>query len=91
MAGDLIRSFEKIDVNSYLPELPDIVKNAYGQDDVNKLMTMLGGMMNGQGGGAGMAGFNQEPSMEAVPAAMPGAAGQGAIPSPGAMQGAGVG
>ena len=33
MAKDLVRSFEKIDVSSYVPDLPQIVSEAYGQGD----------------------------------------------------------
>jgi hypothetical protein len=31
LAKDLVLAFEKTDVSSYIPELPDIVKQAYGQ------------------------------------------------------------
>ena len=49
MAQDLVRSFEKIDVASYLPELPEVVKEAYGQgNQVAEFMQKLGGMVNAQ-------------------------------------------
>lgn len=62
MAEDLIRSFEKIDVNQYLPELPDIVKQAYGQDGgpqamLQKFLQMMGGQGGQEGGNPGMAGL----------------------------------
>lgn len=68
MAQDLVRSFEKIDISNYLPELPDVVKNAYGQGmDLPTMLAQLGGMINGQGGdAAGMAGFGQQPGMEGL-------------------------
>ena len=54
MAKDLVRSFEKIDVNSYVPELPEVVKEAYGQgNQVSQFMQQLGGMIGQQGGGIG--------------------------------------
>ena len=55
MAEDLVRSFEKIDVKQYLPELPDIVKQAYGQTQVGqeemlaKVLSMAGGMNDREG------------------------------------------
>lgn len=53
LAEDLIRSFEKVDVASYLPEVPDIVKIAYGQGgDLNSIMAMIKGGMNGNPGAA---------------------------------------
>jgi len=51
MAQDLVRSFEKIDVTSYLPELPEVVKEAYGQGNkVAEFMQRLGGMVDAQSG-----------------------------------------
>lgn len=92
MAEDLIRSFEKVDVASYLPEIPDIVKGAYGQNQMNEFMAMIMGGMNGQGGtSAGMGGPGPQSGMEEIPGAMQGAAGGGMVEAPGAMQGAGVG
>lgn len=86
MAEDLVRSFEKIDVKSYLPELPEIVKQAYSQGgDVNSLLQQIGGMINGQGSPAGMGGFNPQPGMANIPQAMPGPAGQGMVGPPGPM------
>jgi intein/homing endonuclease len=64
MADDLVRSFEKIDVEQYLPELPELVKQAYGQnaDMMSQFMKQIGDMIQngGQQGGtqAGMAGAN---------------------------------
>ncbi len=88
MAEDLLRSFEKVDKDNYLPELPEIVKNAYGMNDVNNFMQMMQGAMNGQGGGeAGMGGFGSQPGMEAFAGAMPGAEGQGMVPPPGTVPG----
>lgn len=66
MAQDLVRSFEKIDVQSYLPELPDVVKNSYGINDMQNMLMMLGGALNGQGAGTGVQGFNQLAGMEGV-------------------------
>jgi len=67
MAEDLVRSFEKIDISSYLPELPDVVKNAYGQGlTMQDMMNQMGGMMNGQGNPAEMAGYGQSGGMEGV-------------------------
>ncbi len=54
MAKDLVRSFEKIDINNYVPELPDIIKEAYGQGNkVTNFMEQLGGLIGGQQGGGG--------------------------------------
>lgn len=51
MAQDLVRSFEKVDIQSYLPDLPDIVQEAYGQgQDLTGIMQKIGGMINEQGG-----------------------------------------
>jgi len=51
MAKDLVRSFEKMDVESYVPDLPEIVKEAYGQGTaVTDFMNQIGSMMNGQEG-----------------------------------------
>ena len=94
MAEDLIRSFEKVDVANYLPELPDIVKNAYGSNDMaSMIQQLMGAMGHGQTGGdsSGMDGFNPQSGMGGVPQAMPPAAGQGGAPPPGAMPGAGLG
>jgi len=67
MAEDLVRSFEKIDISSYLPELPDIVKNAYGQGlSMQDIMSQMGGMMNGQGNSPEMAGYGQSGGMEGL-------------------------
>jgi len=58
MAQDLVRSFEKMDISNYVPDLPEVVKEAYGQGP-----NMMGGM-NGQDGiGAIAEGFNQIPGM----------------------------
>jgi hypothetical protein len=51
LAQDMVRSFEKIDIHDYLPELPEIVKESYGQGGPQQILQMLGGMMNGQGAG----------------------------------------
>lgn len=70
MADDLIRSFEKMDVEQYLPELPDIIKQAYGQggDPFQKLMQQIGGMIGEQGGSpAGMEGLNNLAGMGIAP------------------------
>lgn len=51
MAQDLVRSFEKVDIHDYLPELPEMVKEAYGQGGPQQMLQMLGGMLSGQAGG----------------------------------------
>jgi hypothetical protein len=60
MAKDLVLSFEKIDVESYLPELPQIVQDAYGQTPpmLAQLQQLLGGAL-GTGQPAGMAGLGE--------------------------------
>jgi hypothetical protein len=68
MADDLVRSFEKIDVEQYLPELPDIIKQAYGQggDQFQQFMKQIGGMIGEQGGSpTGMEGLNNIAGMGA--------------------------
>jgi len=51
MAQDLVRSFEKIDVTNYIPELPDVIKEAYGQGDkVTNFIGMIGDLVNEQSG-----------------------------------------
>jgi len=59
MAKDLVRSFEKADVESYVPELPEMIREAYGQvgqqgAGVQQLLEQLGGMFGQtqQGGNA---------------------------------------
>ena len=68
MAQDLVRSFEKIDVASYLPELPEVVKEAYGQgNQVAEFMQKLGGMVNAQSGiGTSLEGPGQVGGMAAM-------------------------
>lgn len=88
MAQDLIRSFEKVDIASYLPELPDIVKQAYGQggdgQDMQAIMQKIGGMINAQGGNtAGMAGPGIPPGMEAPLPELQGIARPGMVKAPG--------
>ena len=88
MAQDLVRSFEKVDVQSYLPELPDIVKQAYGQNqDLGEFMNKLGGMIqNGQAGNpTGVEGFGIPPGMESPPQEMQGFARPGMVKNPGGM------
>uniref|UniRef100_A0A6H1ZNX3 Putative portal protein n=1 Tax=viral metagenome TaxID=1070528 RepID=A0A6H1ZNX3_9ZZZZ len=68
LAEDLVRSFEKIDIKSYLPELPDLVKTAFGgAGSVEQMMSMMQGMVGGQNGSVGvptgMENVPQEPSM----------------------------
>ena len=88
MAEDLLRSFEKVDVSSYLPDIPDIVKEAYGQNDVNGFMQMIKGVIDGQGrNAASMGGPGTQPSMEDLQGAMPGAAAGSMVQAPGAMPG----
>lgn len=92
MAEDLIRSFEKIDIKSYLPDLPDTVRQAYGQGmDIQAVLQQIGGMMNEQGIGAGMEGFGQGPGMEGVQPAMSGTPAPGMGGPPGTMPNAGQG
>jgi len=68
MAQDLVRSFEKIDVASYLPELPEVVKEAYGQgNQAAEFMQKLGGMVNAQSGiGTSLEGPGQVGGMAAM-------------------------
>jgi hypothetical protein len=78
MAEDLVKSFEKIDISSYLPELPDVVKNAYGQGlTMQDMLSQMGGMMNGQGNSPEMAGYGQPGVMEGLFAPGTGAGEQG--------------
>ena len=79
MAKDLVRSFEKIDVSSYVPDLPQIVSEAYGQgNEVSKFMTMIGGLVNGQGGGdSSSPGLGAITGMAALPGGNTGTGGEG--------------
>jgi hypothetical protein len=72
MAEDLVRSFEKIDIKSYMPELPEIVKEAYGQGmDLQGMLKQMGGMINDQSGnGTDMAGVDAAAGMGGVPEIM---------------------
>jgi len=67
LAEDLVRSFEKVDVKSYLPELPELVKTAFGGiGTIDAMIERMTGGLNGQGGIAtGMEGIQQESSMGA--------------------------
>lgn len=64
MAEDIVRSFEKLDVNVYVPELPDIVKQALqsplGAVNQEDLVAAIGGELE-RGGGreAALAGFGE--------------------------------
>jgi hypothetical protein len=67
MAEDLVRGFEKSDVEQYLPELPEIVKMAYGQiqprgPSVEEIIQeVMGG--GGQGQVTALAGTNPSAGM----------------------------
>ena len=69
MAEDLVRSFEKIDIEGYLPELPQIVREAYGQGQpqaAQALEAIMGGLL-GQGRGQAVAPGGEIPSgLEAI-------------------------
>ena len=68
MAKDLVRSFEKIDVNSYVPDLPEIVQQAYGQGDkVTQFMQQLGGLIGQEGSNPNGTGIGALPGMGAMP------------------------
>uniref|UniRef100_A0A6M3KZB9 Putative portal protein n=1 Tax=viral metagenome TaxID=1070528 RepID=A0A6M3KZB9_9ZZZZ len=66
MSEDLIRSFEKIDVESYLPELPDVIKKAYGQDKnmIDVIKQLIGGADEQGGGNPALEGANPFGGME---------------------------
>ena len=55
MARDLVTSFEKVDINDYLPELPELVQNSYGKGGPQEILNMLGGILGGQGNGGNSA------------------------------------
>lgn len=78
MAEDLIRSFEKIDIESYLPELPAIVQQAFGQGNkMQDFLKMLGGLIGEGGGQANTQGPAGIPGMETTGGGMQQPEGQG--------------
>jgi hypothetical protein len=71
IARDIARSFEKTDITQYLPELPAIVKAAYGQNQAE------GGMRGGPAGLIeGSPGAPGQPGMGALPGGLSGIAAQ---------------
>lgn len=78
MAQELVRSFEKIDIDKYIPELPDIIKQAYGQDQITKFMELFGGLFGQGGTQAGPPGIEEGGGMGLPSPEMGGAEGQGA-------------
>lgn len=84
MAQDLVRSFEKIDLANYVPDLPQTVEEAYGQgvDMMSMIKQMMGGANGGPGAG-GMGGAGELPGVGTVPEEMSIAPKPSAVFSPG--------
>jgi len=73
MAEDIVRGFEKSDVDTYLPELPELVMASYGQSATpapQGIEQIMAEVMGGQGQGTTptMAGTNPMPGMGFAPA-----------------------
>jgi hypothetical protein len=75
MAEDLVRSFEKIDVDAYMPELPQIVQMAYKQaGGLENLLGMVDELATQGRAEAGMAGFGEGAGMGKILGEMQGIA-----------------
>jgi len=70
MAEDMVRSFEKVDIESYIPELPEMVKQAFGvapsEAQPDELSQFLGGLLGTRGTETGVVGTPEESSMGTV-------------------------
>tara|TARA_Y100000310_G_C20700503_1_gene829332 strand:- start:2097 stop:3989 length:1893 start_codon:yes stop_codon:yes gene_type:complete len=51
IATEIVRSFEKVDVSDYVPELPDIIKAARNGQPAPDMVSQLGALIGGQGEG----------------------------------------
>ena len=75
MAEDLVRSFEKIDVDAYMPELPQIVQMAYKQaGGMEEMLGMIDELATQGRADAGMAGFGEGAGMGRILGEMQGIA-----------------
>lgn len=77
MAQELVRSFEKIDIDKYIPELPDIIRQAYGQDKFANFMNLLGGLFAQERTQTGTPGFGEVGGMGLPSEPTGGAEGEG--------------